>query len=392
MRKLTLSLLALCLSMTMLHAQWEKPSGITADKIHSIAMDPDAPGTVYAATERGVFVTKDNGESWAMMNDGLKYNDVWSIAEKNGLLLAGSWEPGSLLPRKISDPLPRGDVSLSVDGGKNWNSLKNGLTARGVSALAPCSSGFLAATYDDGIFRTTDTGATWTLVSPKKSFYHLTSAPCGLFAVSHHDAYRSQDDGQTWQRMDLGKKCSFISCIACTGSAIYVAADSVIETHHSGMITGEEAISVLLRSTDAGGHWSTLQIPKMPRLHGIYAFGDTLIALFFSSDPSQGGFTSHSLERSGPLVVVPDGIALREADPPAGSGEEAVSDTAEGPAGIHVSIDGGRTWTVVNEGLPVTHSSVLTVRDGYVFAGPHIAGLFRRPWSELVASVKAGRK
>ncbi len=391
MKSMILMMLALCMSITTMHAQWEKSSGLAADTIHALTMDPDSPGTVYAGTERGVFVSKDNGGSWSMINNGLKYAKVSSIAGKNGLLLAGSWERSGLI-RRIRDPLPSGDVSLSIDGGKNWNSVKNRLTARGASALAPCSSGFLAATYEDGIFRTTDTGATWTLVSPKKSFYHLTSAPCGLFAASHHESYRSQDDGLTWQLMDLGKKCSFISGIACTGNTIYIAADTIRETHHSGMIMGGEAVSVLLRSTDAGGHWSALYLPKRPRLHGIYAFGDTLLALFFSSDPSQGGFTSHSIQRNGPLVVEKGGISLREADPSPTSSEEPVTDSAEGPAGIHVSIDGGRTWTVVNEGFPVTHISVLTLRDGYVFAGTYIAGLFRRSMSELIAAAKAGRK
>jgi hypothetical protein len=393
MKTMTLSLLALCLSITTLHAQWEKSSGLTALAIHALAVDPDAPGTLYAGTERGLYISKDTGRGWIMANNGLKYNEVWSIAAKNGRLLAGSFET-------VEHGLPTGDVSLSTDGGRNWTSIDGGrywtdankrMAAHGALALGFCRSGFLAAT-SYGIFLTTDTGATWSLApgSPRKEFVYFASTPCGLFAGSHFDGpYRSQDDGVSWRKMDVSVKWTNLTGITCTGNTIYVTGWTTTEIHEPG-VTGQRFGSAIFRSTDAGEHWSELPIPPALIIEGIHAAGDTLIATFDSSDPSQGGINVVSIQFPKPLVIEQGGISIAEAEPSVESHDKEVTDSTEGPAGVHVSIDGGKTWMVVNDGLPVTNISSLAVRDGYVFAGTYIAGLYRRPLAELVAAARAG--
>jgi hypothetical protein len=386
MKTMTLSLLALCLSITTLHAQWEKSSGLTAQGIHALAVDHSSQGTLYAGTDRGVYVTTNNGESWMMKNNGLSYADVWSITVKDGLLLAGGFDLSA-------GRLSQADIYLSVDGGKRWTSAANGLTSRGAGALAPCALGFLAAT-SAGIFRTTDNGASWALAptASSKDFMCLAAGPSGIFAGSHFDGpYRSLDDGLTWQKMDVGKKCANIAGIACSDSTIYVAAWTMKEIRDEGKLRGMGAESALFRSTDAGDRWEEVPVLAGAIINGIYATGDTLLALFVSRDPAQGGMSVSTVSKHSEWGER-QSCKIETHSYPAGYGTAAYPGSGDDPAGIHISIDRGRTWIKVNDGLPVTSIKTLALRDGYVFAGTYIAGLFRRPMSELVAAAKAGRK
>jgi photosystem II stability/assembly factor-like uncharacterized protein len=65
------------------------PDGVT---VSQLAPDATTPGTVYAATSRGVFVTRNHGKLWTAMNDGLGAFPVWSLAAdplRPGVVYAG---------------------------------------------------------------------------------------------------------------------------------------------------------------------------------------------------------------------------------------------------------------------------------------------------------------
>ncbi|HSS52959.1 MAG TPA: hypothetical protein VLX28_28790 [Thermoanaerobaculia bacterium] len=65
------------------------PDGVT---VSQLVPDAAAPGTVYAATSRGVFVTRNRGKLWTAMNDGLGPLPVWTVALDSlrpGIVYAG---------------------------------------------------------------------------------------------------------------------------------------------------------------------------------------------------------------------------------------------------------------------------------------------------------------
>ncbi|HEX4960525.1 MAG TPA: hypothetical protein VF173_06780 [Thermoanaerobaculia bacterium] len=53
------------------------PSGVLISKL---TPDATTPGTVYAATSRGLYVTRNRGKLWTAMNDGLGDLPVWTVA------------------------------------------------------------------------------------------------------------------------------------------------------------------------------------------------------------------------------------------------------------------------------------------------------------------------
>ncbi len=57
------------------------PAGPSNFPVLSLAMAAAVPETIYAATEgEGVFVSRDRGESWTTMNEGLTTLDTYGIA------------------------------------------------------------------------------------------------------------------------------------------------------------------------------------------------------------------------------------------------------------------------------------------------------------------------
>jgi photosystem II stability/assembly factor-like uncharacterized protein len=136
--------------------------------VYALQIDPDAPDTVFAATEVGVFRTIDGGASWQPFNDGLPpgiVRDLDFVPERR-VLRAGVWGRGTY-ERNVGGELPK-DVSLYVRA----NAYDNGASRpapRGPDLLATVPqlvgstqspdikvnrdlpAGFAPATFIDGV-------------------------------------------------------------------------------------------------------------------------------------------------------------------------------------------------------------------------------------------------
>lgn len=143
-----------------------------------IHFDTAHPGVVYACSDvSGVFRSTDYGEHWEMRSVGLGNLEVSSFALDPfgpNTLYAGA---GALAESN------RAGMYVSRDAGLDWQLLgsttANRITfrrMRTLDAIAPDPSRrgvILAGTRGNGIWRTTDAGASWSLVLPAPS----TSAP-----------------------------------------------------------------------------------------------------------------------------------------------------------------------------------------------------------------------
>jgi hypothetical protein len=128
----------------------------------SLAIDPAAPGTLYAGTDPGtsttafpgIYKTTNSGGSWSQVNTGLPSvggTTVWSLAldPDTGAVYAGLEDLG---------------VWKTINGGASWTPANNGLTSLDVTSLRVdpnLPDTVYAGTESGGVFRSVNGGAAW---------------------------------------------------------------------------------------------------------------------------------------------------------------------------------------------------------------------------------------
>jgi uncharacterized repeat protein (TIGR01451 family) len=211
-----------------------------------LAADLRTPGTLYAALAGGVWRTVDAGGTWVAASTGLPSTDVRVLAadaQTPGRVLAGTaaglartanggatWTPATGLPAGAvtavaidpSDPtialagVGTQGVWRSTDAGATWRTASTGtLAGAAVSSVLPTATVSLAGT-DRGVFRSTDRGATWARVTAGLPegvvatglWQHPAVASTLVLAAGADGLYRSLDDGASWYRDDLGLDAS----------------------------------------------------------------------------------------------------------------------------------------------------------------------------------------
>ncbi|MEW6718267.1 MAG: hypothetical protein AB1345_12315 [Chloroflexota bacterium] len=166
-------------------------NALTQDaSVYWLAVDPQNPQVVYAATSNhGLLKTTNGGQDWQTIQGGLPRIGATTVAISpvdTSVILAGferqalyrsvdggqTWEPSARgmnpeaqITSIIFDPTSLGEVIYaadlfsgvyrSSDGGQTWSAVNNGLLMRSVKALAISSDGLhlYAATEGGGVYR-----------------------------------------------------------------------------------------------------------------------------------------------------------------------------------------------------------------------------------------------
>lgn len=172
----------------------------------------------------------------------------------------------------------------TVNGGANWTDINasgtltglnvSGVAPRGTTLVISVSSATTAT--NRGIWRSTDTGATFTRISggagtglPAGASFDLASDPSDntrlYTSVSGNGIFRSTDTGATWTKvsnaaMDALIGTGRIEIAVGASNNVYVA------------IVGGGRLTGLFRSGDSGGTWTALDLPTTTE-NGGFAFG-----------------------------------------------------------------------------------------------------------------------
>jgi photosystem II stability/assembly factor-like uncharacterized protein len=122
--------------------------------INLLAVNPQAPDTVYAATTKGLFKTTDGAQSWTRIGESLPDQFMsWVMVDPHKphtLYVAG-----------------REGVHKSTDGGATWKAVNQGLATLNVRSLliSPHDARTLyAGTNGSGLYRSADGGDSWTAI------------------------------------------------------------------------------------------------------------------------------------------------------------------------------------------------------------------------------------
>jgi photosystem II stability/assembly factor-like uncharacterized protein len=250
-------------------------------------------------------------DGWTLLTAGLALRSVTALAYAAGSLLAGG----------------EGGIAWSLNGGLSWQ-LSSVPSDMGTVTDLTLSPRFqedgtaLAATLDNGIFRSTDYGQSWQassfgLQSPEVAAIAwgtqetvIAATPCGLF--------RSPNAGRAWRILSPTADTAFVALAAARDGEMVAAPDS----------------GPLLRSSQNLTNWSPVGgLPTDVRTSVVLALGDDRLVL---------GTADHGI-----LLSFDDGSTWS-----AVSGETALSLAADEvrvfagtAAGVIQSQDGGATWT-----------------------------------------------
>jgi photosystem II stability/assembly factor-like uncharacterized protein len=210
---------------------WLKLSG--GFKGSSCELVYTAPGNyILAQSDSGLFRSTNNGNSWLQIMSGfISFNNI--VNNQSGTLYA-------------SGSYPSFGVWKSTSSGLNWEVTDPNFTAS-VYSLCITPNGYLfAGTAGGGVYRSFNSGSTWTQTQPYASVISLTAGPNGYIygcfnSVSggQNGIYRSTDYGLNWQFMGLANTDYFF-----------------LKSNSAGHIfAGGFYGSGILRSTNSGMNW-----------------------------------------------------------------------------------------------------------------------------------------
>ncbi|MCR9171336.1 MAG: T9SS type A sorting domain-containing protein [bacterium] len=369
-----------------------QPNGM--GRINCIAFHPTDANTLYAgAASGGFWISTDNGATWSKSITGLTRLGVSSIVvhpTSPNIIYIGTGD-------RDGGDAPGYGVWRSTDGGATWAAYNTGMGNRTVYEILmdPTNSNrLIASTNGSRIYRSLDGGATWNFSSGltnAKDIAFKPGDPNTIYAAGTQFSY-STDGGLSFTLNGGIPSVSRYAIGVTAANANYVY---LIGGNGSGL-TG------IHRSTNSGVSFTTQA--TTPNLLGYATTGGTgsqaWYDLVMAADPSDantvyiGGINnwkstdggvnwtiiSHWVGSGGIPAVHADQHVL-EFSPHNG----ALYNGHDG--GIHITADGGTTWTEISSGLGiaqvyklgVSQSAEGTVINGYQDNGTGI--YYNGTWS-----------
>jgi photosystem II stability/assembly factor-like uncharacterized protein len=165
---------------------WKHMGLKETEHISAIAINPQNPDIVYVAAvghafapneERGVFMTTDGGKTWTRtlyIDNQHGCSDLDIDPTNPNILYAGMWS-FERKPWTFRSGSEKGGVYKSIDGGRTWNKLTNGLPkliGRIGVRVAPSNGNVVYAMLEakEGLlYRSDDRGENWKMVSKQAS-------------------------------------------------------------------------------------------------------------------------------------------------------------------------------------------------------------------------------
>lgn len=399
------------------------PFGPDGGDARTVVADPmDATHLYLGAVNGWIYESRDRGKNWKRLalvggRDDLALDSIVIDKTNPKHILVGAWVLGSR----------DGGLYDSKDGGITWSS-DNDMKGQSIRALAASSSDpkTLVAGTLLGVYRSTDSGVHWNLISPEgsKELHEVESIaidpvdPQIIYAGTWHLPWKTTDGGEHWKNIKEGiiddsdvfsiivdpKQPTTVYASACSG--IYKSEDQGLKFQKiQGIPSTARRTRVLMqdpqhlnivfagtteglfRSSDSGKSWLRTTEPDVI-VNDVYV------------DPADSNRVLLATDRGGVLASNDGGMSflpsnsgfssrhivayVQDEEHPATIYVGVVNDKEWG--GVFVSNNGGLTWGQLSAGL--NGSDVFSLgqaSDGTIIAGtPH--GLYRlqgQLWSRV---------
>lgn len=272
-------------------AHWWGAGGVPyvhAD-IHDLIYRAD--GSLYAASDGGIFRLNNSAFYWDDLSDGLQIGQMYRLgcsATNANVTVQGWQDNGTNMqnttlwsriiggdgmecfidwsnPSYVYGEYQNGEIQRSSNGGASFTSIKNNITEDGTWITPWCqdpqSSQTLYAGYKN-VWKSTNRGTTWTQISTFNSggLTSLAVAPSNpqyIYASTGGTVYKTTNGGASW---------TTITPAAAGGSLTYIAVHTtnpdIVWVTRSGYSAGNK----VYKTTDGGASWVNMSydLPNIP--------------------------------------------------------------------------------------------------------------------------------
>jgi photosystem II stability/assembly factor-like uncharacterized protein len=386
-------------------AQWTS-LGLADYQVFTLAVNPVTTTYLAAGTPQGVFTSTDGGTTWT--DDAAGPLNTYALAidpQSPRVVYAGSFGDG---------------VFKSSDFGTEWSACGSGPQKVHTLLAHPTTSGTVYAGTDEGLYKSTNSGSTWSHLANDFSgvpVYDLAinaSSPAILYAATDNGIYKTTNSGTSWSAINSG-----INQNGSTGPfARAIAINQVTPTNlYAGVYSGVGNDIEVYKSTNSGSTWvqvnrtlantSVLSLAFDPQEPSIVYAGTSTMAVLKSTDrgvswrEANEGFTNflvttvavnpddstvYAGTASGLFLSTDSGETWEAASPNPEIYSIAVDpfDTAKVYTGtnhgIFVTSDAGETWVGKNDNLTNPYVTALAFHPATqyeVYAGTQGDGVFK---------------
>ena len=240
----------------------------------------ESGGTVYAATERGLYATDDSGDSWIDLGVPAPERrassaEVWSVHEaEDGRVFAGTY-PARLYSSTDGGQWDELRSLQSVPERDRWRSPgdPDAGRVRTIRPVAGQPDRILVGVEVGGLYRSDDRGDTWTRCGslPEDDIHHVAVLGpdeylvcCGKLDLNGDHStgglFRTTDGGDSWARLELGEH-SYVRESLVHDGTLYVSGARVTPGNWGGENGAQAA---LLESRDGGDTFDSVPYPGEP--------------------------------------------------------------------------------------------------------------------------------
>jgi photosystem II stability/assembly factor-like uncharacterized protein len=254
-----------------------KPCGLSRANVGAFAVDPTNSETMYLARDKsGLYKTVDGGKNWFLINDGLPDFTVTSLTidpHNPDLIFLGLYDKG---------------LFRSTDQGASWIKFDTDFNLNGtISSLVidPRNPERIFGIYKETyVFRSLDGGESWSFVGDNlfgKNSLKLDPFDLETIYVTNRILQKSTDNGDTWETISDGIPATNLVAVFPSPA-------------QRGVLYVTTEYGVLYKTVDGGQNWSQISgenhkynltfDPRIPSI--IYASGGVngIGSMFFSTD------------------------------------------------------------------------------------------------------------
>jgi len=326
---------------TWTRAQSGLGSFISYGTSQRLAMDPSDPATLYALNPfDALFVSHDGAATWLPTGYAVPSNDAASAFAKatDGSIYLATYFDGML---------------VSHDGGATFTPSGTGLPTPATTTIraiapSPIHAGVVLAETDDGLYRSTDSGAHWSLTQAVSGWcqgcrFAFGSGDRVYFPAS--TLYRSDDGGASWAATATSAAGAIVAHPTLADALCFVDGIGHVRCSANGGDSSNDVSvgAIMANGTDDAQVVALAMVPTATEIQYLYA-GTAQSGFFRGSSPTAWVAGNNGLRANLIRSLAPHPHAN-------GRVLAGIADAQAPSTGVFLTTDATASWAASNIGL-----------------------------------------